>query len=386
MKILVISPYFPDEKNAFIKSIFVKEQLLDLRNSVDGIMVVSPVPFTMGITEAEKHCKNYRSKNMLVEYPRFLHLPIRLFRERMDKREAKIILKIINKNKWEFDIIHCHFTWPSGGAGAVLADQLKKPFVVTIHENKDWFEEELNSKDEKLENIWKSADQLIRVNTSDLEILHKYNNNVIFMPVGFNRNRLPILNKSVSRLKLGIDVDEIVLFSFGNLIERKGFHFLIEAVRLLIEDDRKIVCYIGGEGDYRSALEKLIEEKGLGRNIRMLGRIPEDDISTWVCACDLFVVPSTRESFGLTVVEALACGRPVVATKNGGSEEIIKDDRVGYLCEVKDPVDMAMKIKKALISQWDSEFIIAFAEDYSWQRINIELLATYQRILNRRNG
>jgi glycosyltransferase involved in cell wall biosynthesis len=206
------------------------------------------------------------------------------------------------------------------------------------------------------------------------------------MPVGFNRNRLPILNKSVSRLKLGIEVDEIVLFSLGNLIERKGFHFLIEAVRLLIEDDRKIVCYIGGEGNYRSVLEKMIEEKGLGRNIRMLGRIPEDDISTWICACDLFIVPSTRESFGLTVVEALACGRPVVATKNGGSEEIIKDDRVGYLCEVKDPVDMAMKIKKALISQWDSEFIIAFAEDYSWQRINIELLALYRRILNRRDG
>ena len=98
-------------------------------------------------------------------------------------------------------------------------------------------------------------------------------------------------------------------------------------------------------------------------------------------ACDLFVLPSLSESFGVVQVEAMACGKPVVATRNGGSEEVITSDDYGLLVEPGDPDDLAEKILVGLDREWDREVILAYAERYTWENVAKEIVGVYEQVL-----
>jgi glycosyltransferase involved in cell wall biosynthesis len=108
--------------------------------------------------------------------------------------------------------------------------------------------------------------------------------------------------------------------------------------------------------------------------IELVGGKPHDEIPIWMNACDLFVLPSLRESFGVVQIEAMACGKPVVATYNGGSEEIITSEDYGFLCEPANPKALAEKILTALDKEWDREKILEYAERFTWDNIVKEKL------------
>lgn len=97
-------------------------------------------------------------------------------------------------------------------------------------------------------------------------------------------------------------------------------------------------------------------------------------------ACDLFVLPSLRESFGVVQIEAMACGKPVVATRNGGSEEVVISDKYGLLVEPTDPKVLTEKILTALDRKWDREAILAYAERYTWEKIAKEIMGVYAKL------
>ena len=161
MKLLVVSPSFPDKHNRFYGGIFVKEQVKALSKYADEINVVSPVPFSLGREYKDKVCKDYSFDNVNVYFPRFLHLPLGYFRKRRGEREARVIEKLIQKKNIEFDLIHAHFTWPSGYAGAILKRKFVTPLVFTVHEDSEWFMNEVNSKNWKISYTWKSADAIL---------------------------------------------------------------------------------------------------------------------------------------------------------------------------------------------------------------------------------
>jgi glycosyltransferase involved in cell wall biosynthesis len=97
-------------------------------------------------------------------------------------------------------------------------------------------------------------------------------------------------------------------------------------------------------------------------------------------AADVFVLPSLRESFGIVQVEAMACGKPVVATRNGGSEEIVKPGKTGLLCDAADPRGLAESIVRALDMSWDAGAIADEVRPYSWASIGKEVLQVYNNI------
>ena len=101
----------------------------------------------------------------------------------------------------------------------------------------------------------------------------------------------------------------------------------------------------------------------------------------WMNACDIFVLPSLSESFGIVQIEAMACGKPVVATKNGGSEEIIIEDKLGILIEPKDPEGLLHAILRALETEWDDEYIREYAKRFTWENIAKEIMGVYTQIL-----
>ena len=117
--------------------------------------------------------------------------------------------------------------------------------------------------------------------------------------------------------------------------------------------------------------------------MKLLGSIPCDQLNFWMNACDLFVLPSLSESFGIVQIEALACGKPVVSARNRGSEEVIVLDDYGLLVEPADPSDLCVKILLALSREWDSEMIIAYAEQFAWSSIAKEIVKKHEQLLVR---
>lgn len=135
-----------------------------------------------------------------------------------------------------------------------------------------------------------------------------------------------------------------VIGTVANLFPRKGHEYLLQA---LIEVRKKlpdIHCLIIGEGDnrYRAMLLEMIQTHGLTRVVTLAGF--QEDMMAHIAAMDVFVLPSVMEGFGIVLLEAMAMGRPIVATAVGGIPEVIEDHVTGVLVPPRDPKALAQKI------------------------------------------
>src|SRR5690606_27144666 len=129
-----------------------------------------------------------------------------------------------------------------------------------------------------------------RVNQKDVPVLKHYNEQVYSIPNGFSPAFRPI-DTAVARERLGLPGDARVIFTLGNLIKRKGFNYLIDAMEQVCSQQDDVLCFIGGAGPERESLQGQIDRLGLGERVRLLGSVPSDILPLWMNACDLFVLP-----------------------------------------------------------------------------------------------
>jgi glycosyltransferase involved in cell wall biosynthesis len=291
---------------------------------------------------------------------------------------------LIKERGTKFDLIHAHFTWSAGYAGARLKEEYDVPFVVTGH-GYDIYS--LPFKDDewraKIEYVLNTADHIITVSQSNLACIQKLDVStpVTVIPNGFRSDLFYPRDPLKCRKALNLPLDKKILLTVGNLEPVKGQRYLVEAVQRIIRERKNILCVIVGAGKVRTALERQIRSLGLEGYVLLVGGKPHDEIPLWMNACDLFVLPSLRESFGVVQIEAMACGKPVVATRNGGSEEVVISDKYGLLVEPVDPDGLAEKILVALDREWDREAILAYAERFTWENIVKEITTIYQGVL-----
>ena len=149
---------------------------------------------------------------------------------------------------------------------------------------------------------------------------------------------------------LGISsLETKVIFSAGTLHPRKGYKYLIQAYRQIAKQFPQTCLIIAGEGPQRPELEKLIKNLDLDQKIKLLGF--QAGIPELIQASDLFVLPSTKEAFGLVILESFAAGTPVIASKVGGIPEIIEDGKNGLLVKPQNKDNLIKSIKKLLTNQ-----------------------------------
>lgn len=384
--LLVLVPDYPDEHNKMIGSLFVKEQIAHLSKHFDNVYVIAPVLNAFDMTAQSKYCKDYKYDNVSVYFPRCWFYPraINLFpvsnytKLSFDNRYL-VIRKTIRKNNLKFDLIHSHMTFPATYAACRLKEEYHVPVVATIHEDSGWLAEEICMNHEKINYAWRNADVLIRVNKSEIPLLEVYNKDVRFIPNGFTETYMP-LNQNLCRSLLNLNVNQKFVFAYGYFDERKGFQTLIEAMSYLKEYD--INCYISGRGPYKSHLQKFIEEYGVGNRVKLCNFMSDISLCNWVNASDLFIFPSLRESFGIVQVNALACGSPVIASANIGSQEVICQV-CGELYNVGDAKDLADKIIRNIDKHWDHKGIRNYTElHYSWKGISNQLINLYKELVD----
>jgi glycosyltransferase involved in cell wall biosynthesis len=145
---------------------------------------------------------------------------------------------------------------------------------------------------------------------------------------------------------LQINPAQKIVAVIGALQPRKDHLTFLTAAHEIVKDNKDVVFLIVGEGpeSYTNLIKEEIKSLGLPPSVKLTGWWPEDKKNELLAGIDILVVSSEQESFGLTIIEALAMETPVVSTRCGGPEEIIKDGATGLLVKVKDNVDMAKAI------------------------------------------
>ena len=151
--------------------------------------------------------------------------------------------------------------------------------------------------------------------------------------------------------RYGLPAHAPVIFTFGRLAaaERyKGFDRVIAALPRIQRDVPEVHYLIGGTGDDRSRLESLARTAGVADRVHFTGFIPADELCAHYNLCDVFAMPSTGEGFGIVFLEAMACGKPVLAGNRDGSVDPLADGRFGALVDPLDPEQLAGTLTQLL--------------------------------------
>src|SRR5262245_48953048 len=192
-----------------------------------------------------------------------------------------------------------------------------------------------------------------------------------------------------TRAAAGIADATPLLFAAGRLVRKKGFEYLIDALRAL---DARVQLVIAGAGDLEGELRARARSSGVAERVRFLGDLRQDAVAAWFAAADIAVAPSVRDASGNvdglpnTVLEALASGTPVVATPAGGIASAIDDGRTGVLVAERDPSALAAAIDALLVNPARRAAIGAAARAtvearFGWGAAAARFEAAYDRAL-----
>jgi len=193
-------------------------------------------------------------------------------------------------------------------------------------------------------------------------------------------------DEKISVIPLGVDTgvfkpaekrvhkDDYEILYVGYLYELKGVEYLIRSMALVAREQGDVKLRIVGEGPEKSRLVALTKALNLEDRVLFEGFVPHTQIARCYQQCDIFCFPTLGEPFGKVVLEAMACGKPVVASNVGGPSEIIEDGRTGFLVHSARPRALADKILELLSNEWRIRKIGANArkvivQKYSWEKI-----------------
>ena len=266
------------------------------------------------------------------------------------------IAKLVEK--YDIDIIHAHFAYPEGFAAMLAKNVVQKPLVLTLHGYDIVTDPSVNYG----KRLKKRYDTMIRKVLAKADIVFgasKYvcaealnagcsQERLVHLPNGVDLKRFtPDIDGSPLRSRFVVN-DRPVIFTLRGHSPKNGIEYLIKAVPSVLRDVPNAMFIIGGEGPLRSYHEHLAEELGVSRHVLFVGRIPPMELPRYYAACNIFVIPSVIEAFGLVTVEAMACGKPVIGSNVGGIPEVIKEGVNGLLVKPRDPEDLANKIVSLL--------------------------------------
>jgi glycosyltransferase involved in cell wall biosynthesis len=390
--LLIISQRFPSKESTNYDAIFIKEQLEFIKEHFKKIYVIVPTPYVPRILSNLKILpdlwktfskkRNYNYSNVHVLFPRFLISPF--FSGNLGEKMFNVSKKTIEKKKINFDIIHAHFTYPSGYVGAMIKKISKKPLVITVHEDSEWLKREM--KDDNCIFSWRNADAIIRVNKRDLYRFYEKGippQNVKYIPNGYDHNIFREMEKNTARKILGLGQDKKIILNIGRLEERKGQKLLIKVLKSLKKKYRNLQLIIIGGGPLKTELENMIKSMNLENFVILAGENKKrEEIPLWINASDIFVLSSYSEGNPTVMFEALGCCIPYLGSDVGGSSDIINNDDIGMLFNPYQISDFKKKLEKAIINKWDKKKIKKYSRQYSWKSISLKIIKVYDKVIS----
>ena len=279
------------------------------------------------------------------------------------------------------DLVHAHVTLP-GGLGAVRWGRAHEvPVALTEHASNFNMHTDTPLKRKLAREVLAGAAQVIAVSPHLAESIR----------AAFPETRPNIVGNLVRTEFFGIadatrEPGPLRVVAIALLHEKKGLRYLLDAAAKLIatgEDGFNIA--IGGDGPAREALESQARQLSLDRQVRFLGRLSREQVRAQLQASDLFCLPSLHESFGIVFAEALACGKPVLSTTNGGAEFVVEPGQGLHvpLADADALADGLRKLMRGEVQLDPPERLRArVVERFSPEAICDQLDAVYAKVMN----
>ncbi len=390
--LLILTNSYPNRDNSHYGGIFVKEQINYLKDYFKEVYVISPQP--VGVN---RNLRDYEYKNVKVFFPRFFHLPIEYFRKRLGDNFFKAALRVIKREGLEFDLIHAHFTWPSGYAGVKLAEKFDISVVVTAHGNdiRIPLTNYLQSFDnvflrEKLDYVIESVDLLLTHHEELFDLIiksyPKHKSKIRFLYKGISLEKfnpfssiLKLKTKEI-RTSLGLGDKFVVLFLARIDWDKDPLTF-VETSKIL-RDQKDVAFIMVGDGKLRKECLKLKEKYQLD-NLHIIGK--RSDTEIWYALADVFVALSPVENiWSTTLQEAFCMGLPSIATNVGYTSKILKHAKDVFLIPPKNPQALANAILKlktdSSLREQLSRNALKWREIFDNKHIAKEIVGIYKQL------
>lgn len=267
--------------------------------------------------------------------------------------------------KEKVDVIHAHCAVWAGYAAMKISGKTQVPYVVTEHATLfQLHRDEISQNNYKvIKQVFQEAGKVIGVSKAFAEVLSEYRTDIdvignvvdcqVFqLPDGENNKR-----DSFRFLTICYMQEEAQLY-------KKGMDLLLKAWKNICKNYPKAILEIGGDGPARRGVEQWCEEYGISNQVSFLGALSRRQVAEKMRECDCFVLPSRYETFGVVYIEAFASGKPVIATRNGGPDEFVKDFN-GKLIENEnvEALEKAMAEMLKGIEKYDAQAIRKYVED-----------------------
>ncbi len=394
LRVLVVSRLYPRPSDPVL-GIFVEEEVKELSSRCQ-VQVISPTPWFPRLKLFEKWYAYTRMpvhqirQGIEVFRPRTIAFPRNFLFSLLGFSFYFSLLRCARKIErgFPFDVIHAHTAYPDGFGAVMLGRALKRPIVVTLHGGDItlYFKRYLWRK----LGLWalSNADRMIAVSTSlcriVVEVYGVARDKVTVIPNGIDGTKFVPMPRVEALERLELEGEGSRILYVGGIKRSKGIDYLLKAVKRLVETSlRPIELLIIGEGQYEQGAKLLAKELGIASTVSFFGKRPNPEIPLWINACDLLVLPSLSEGLGVVLIEAMACGKPVVATRCGGPEDIVNPG-TGILVPPRDDAALAKAIQEVLGDgdRFDPRRIRRHAMDnYAYDRISSRLLDVYAQVL-----
>lgn len=276
------------------------------------------------------------------------------------------------------DLIDAHYVYPDGHAATLIGERLNVPVVITARGTDINLFSRMPLIRPKIVKALNRAAGIIAVSEALKQRMIELGISAEKIGVirnGVDRNVFYPRDRRDIRQKLKLNPEDRILLSVGALVSLKGFDRLIEAMALLngAGQGSRLKLFIIGEGPERRALEAQISNLKLTDCVQLVGAKPQRELPDWYSAADLFCLASHREGCPNVIVEALACGVPVVAADVGGVAELIGSGTCGRLVSSPTAERFAAEIRAALASVWNRGQIAKASAARSWDEVAAEV-------------
>ena len=318
------------------------------------------------------------------------------------------VIQFCNQQTPAYSLIHANF-WMSGLVAANVKQQLGIPFVITFHAlgrvrrrhqgRADEFPDERFAIEDR---IAAEANAIIAEcpqDEEDLRTLYQADaNKITIIPCGFNPVEFEPLSKPLARVALGLPAEERVILQLGRMVPRKGVDTVIRSLAYLINEHQIAprLIIVGGDlqdpdprvGAEMARLQAIASENEVSNQIMFVGRQGREVLKYYYSAADIFITTPWYEPFGITPVEAMACGTPVIGSQVGGIKFTVQDGETGYLVPPNEPTAIANRVAElytqpALLRSFQQQAIDRANAQFTWKTVTAAVATLYERVIAR---
>jgi len=387
MRLLTFSTLYPSLVRP-THGIFVETRLRHLlaSGSVQSV-VMAPIPWVPLSLQGFGHYRAFartprqeRLHDIEVLHPRYPLLP------KVGMSTAPFLLaaacarslhKVLERG-YEFDVIDAHYFYPAGVAAMLLGRHFGKPVVITARGSDINLIAQYTIPRKFI--IWaaRRAAAVAAVSQAlkySLEQLGVDAAKVCVLRNGVDADAFRPLDRDVERARLGIDGR--LLISVGNLVELKGNELAIRSLKSLPDAS----LFLIGDGPDRRRLESIARETGVGERVRFIGTVAQPDLPRYYSAADALVLASSREGWPNVLLEAMACGTPVVAARVGGTPEVVTSPVAGVLFEPRTVSALTSALQELFGSPPRREDTRHYAEGFGWNETTLGLRTLFKRVV-----